>query len=82
MTDWTVTVAGEIVRVERKDGGYTCFVRPRALRGLPAGAQLPAEVPIRVDDLDELEVGDVVEMTARAAGLRPTELRLIAVRRA
>lgn len=95
LSDWKVKVTGEVVRVDREDVDksgrnpkyfYTFVVRPTALDAVPAGAVVPAELPIRVKGI-ELEritesppkAGDRVVMTARASGPKPTFFYLTAL---
>ena len=94
--DWVLTVTGEIVRVDRenidKSGrnpkfALTFIVRPTEGEGVPAGATLPAELPIRIHDRDlakliarEPVVGDRVVMSGKANGPRPATFYMTAVR--
>ena len=83
--DWTLTVTGEVVRVDRenidKSGRNPRYmlsfvVRPEQLDAA-AGATLPDELAIRIADRElprlgaEPRVGEKVTMTARASGPRP-----------
>jgi hypothetical protein len=95
--DWTLSVTGEVVRIDRenldKSGRnprhmLTFVVRPEAVDA-PAEATLPEELGIRCTELDlgritkaPPAVGDRVEMKARANGPRPSTLYLTAVRAA
>lgn len=85
--DWVLELTGEVVRVDRenidKSGRnpkyvYTVIVKPSATDGVPDGAYVPDEVPVRLSasahgGLDEraLEVGAQVTITAKASGARP-----------
>lgn len=95
LDDWSVTITGEVVRVDRenidKSGQnpryiYTFVVKPSALDGMPHGATLGDEVSIRTrdQDLEKLAAtapaaGAQVVMTARASGARPRLLQLTAL---
>lgn len=95
MPDWTVRVAGEVVRVERenvdKSGRnpqffLTFVVSPSELGELPPGAQVPSEIPVRIKDrelarlTDKVpDVGDRVVMTVRANGPVPRTFYLTAI---
>jgi hypothetical protein len=93
--DWTLAVTGEVVRIDRenidKSGRnprhvLTFVVRPEALDA-PAEATLPAELGIRCSEIDLArltamapEVGDRVELKARANGPQPSTLYLTEIR--
>lgn len=93
--DWTVKITGAVVRVEREDTDksgknpkyfYTFVVAPRDLTGVPKGAELPTELPIRIkgSELERLTettpvAGDQVVMTAKASGARPRTFYLTAI---
>lgn len=95
--DWDLAVTGTIARIDRenldKSGRNPKFmlslvIAPAAAPTLPAGAQLPAELAVRVKSIDlpkltpdPLAPGNAVELTARAHGPTPTTLRLTAIKR-
>ena len=95
--DWDLAVRGRIARIDREDldksGRHPQYmlsfvIDPEQPPALPEGALLPGELAVRIKGLDlqrltkeELAAGDVVELTARANGPRPTTLRLTAIRR-
>jgi hypothetical protein len=93
--DWQVKVTGAVVRVEREDVDksgknpryfYTFVVAPSGLDGVPAGAELPVELPVRIKgaELEALtkkapKAGDKVVLRARASGARPKTFYLVAI---
>ncbi len=96
--DWTLSVTGEIVRVDREDidksgknpkFNISFVLRPSAVEGVPAGAIVPDEIPIRVRDRElsamtkaTLEVGDCVVMQAKTNGPKPSVFNMTAVEKA
>lgn len=95
--DWDLAVTGTVARIDRenldKSGRHPKYllslvIAPTVAPTVPAGAQLPAELAVRVKSIDlpklttdELGPGDTVELTARAHGPTPTTLRLTAIKR-
>ncbi len=92
--DWTLTVTGEIVRIDRenidksgKNPRYVLsFVIAPERHDAPAEAALPSELAIRIKDSElaalapaEPHVGQVVTMRARANGPRPATFYLTAI---
>jgi hypothetical protein len=95
--DWTLRLTGEVVAIEREDldksGRHpkymlTFRIRPSSVEA-PEGATVPAEIPVRIKDLElakKIEmppvVGDRVTVTAKASGPRPATFYLATVARA
>lgn len=94
--DWVLRLTGEVVAIERenldKSGRHpkymlTFRVRPVELE-VPPGAMVPAEVPVRIKDLELARltatppaVGDRVRVSARANGPKPATFYITAVER-
>lgn len=94
--DWVLSVTGEVVAIEREDldksGKHpkymlTFLIKPVEC-DIAEGATVPAEIPIRIKDLDLARlakvapaVGDRVRMTARASGPTPATFALKTVER-
>ena len=93
--DWTLKVVGEVVRIERenvdKSGRnpryfLTFVIRPEQVDGVPEGAAVPAEIPIRIKDAELARMaptppaeGSRVVMRAKTNGPAPTSFYLTAV---
>lgn len=92
--DWTLTVTGEIVRIDRENIDKSgrnpryvlSFVVAPETHDAPAEATLPAELAIRIKDSElaalapaEPRIGQRVTMRARANGPRPATFNLTAI---
>lgn len=95
--DWTLRVTGEVIAIDREDldkSGrnpkymLTFRIRPSSVEA-PDGATVPAEIPVRIKDLELAKkiakppaVGDRIAVTAKASGARPATFYLATVAKA
>jgi hypothetical protein len=93
--DWTLTITGTVVRIDRenidKSGRHPKFMLSFVMRpeqiDAPPEATLPDELAIRIADRElprlgaEPRVGERVTMTARASGPKPATFYLASLTR-